>query len=157
MAAINRKLLLAHITALGLGIQRIAPDGWCLFASVARAVGGKSKQDLLDDALHRLTKTLPTLIVSEEERIAVDRDCEKLLRQGKGKRQMHRQWDSSLCDHLPQVLADVIGRRLHILQVRETGEIHIEVLKAEQELDSQPIRLAHSLSEIGCDHYDLIM
>jgi hypothetical protein len=96
LAAINRRLLLEHVTTtLKRTIQRIPADGWCLIRAVAEAVG-KSKNDLLEAALHSLKDMLPHLQIDDDERAKVASDCEKLLSQPAARRQMRRQWDSAL-------------------------------------------------------------
>ena len=170
LASISRRLLEEHVTAtLKRSIQRISADGWCLVRSVAEAEG-QDKHQVLEAALHWLVCALPSLQLDGDERAKVVEDCQRLLSQGAARRQMRRQWDSALCDLLPQALANTVRRPLHILQVLD-GDIRVLVTSpAREEADEaaaaaaaaevavrSPILLVRSCVELGCDHYDLVV
>jgi len=154
MALFNRRLVEAHVASLGQQIVAIPADGWCLVRSVATSVQ-RDRHELLEAALTLLVGQLATLPMDEAERDAVARDCNKLLQQGRRQRQMQRQWDSALCDLLPQALADVVQRPLHILQAANC-EIRAVVTSPAHANGEAPIILVRSFNELGFDHYDAV-
>jgi len=155
MVVVHRQMLEEHVRSIGHDIKEIPADGWCLVRSVADATGN-DKSDLLKQALQLLVCMLPDLPIADEERVSIAVDCQRLLTLGT-RIQMKRQWDSALCDHLPQVLANVVCRPLHILQALNS-EIKVVVVSPNEHVDEdgEPILLVKSYAELGCDHYDLV-
>eukprot|EP00053_Salpingoeca_punica_P000727 m.30056 g.30056 ORF g.30056 m.30056 type:complete len:352 (-) comp10522_c0_seq1:293-1348(-) len=154
LAAVNRQLLEAHVATTGT-LCTVPADGWCLIKCVAQATS-QDHNDLFTNALVYLVSMLDTLQIDTDERDALRQTCQKLLG-GNTRVQMGQLWDSALTDQLPAALAGVTQRPLHIVEA--TGDvIRVTVIPCTPaDAASEPIVLARSFTELGMDHYDLVV
>jgi len=69
---------------------------------------------------------------------------------------MASDWNTTLGDKLPKMLATVVGRPIHIFQVMD-GVIKLFGVPSQNGDVAPPILLVRSFVEIGVDHYDLLI
>lgn len=157
VALSSRRLIEEYAEQMHYTIENVPLDGACLLRCVALVVKDMTQAELLQQALN----VIPTMEeIPEEDRELVAAQCKELA--GKRTRGLGDKWDSLLFDYLPQALAVVTGRPLHILEVIGGSiKMHVRSRAKEQGDDgaaggAEPIMLMRSYSEIGVAHYDLL-